>query len=175
MEAERKRAEIQAKRETSEVEKKKLLVDLERQEKEAKAEQQRRGEMELKLQAMEQQMMAGKTVMEKAVEQEKILAKQKSELKKQKRREDALKLQEEAQRQENLDLETKCASQEDQVQKLTVKLQKLWDKYQKAQQEMVDVQQFNQGEREDMLSMIRDLRQTLKLKTLIMESFVPLQ
>ena len=48
------------------------------------------------------------------------------------------------------------------VQKLTTKLQKLWDKcgrafddlkggfsrYQKAQQEMVDIQHFNQQERE---------------------------
>ncbi|OLP75409.1 Kinesin-like protein KIF3A [Symbiodinium microadriaticum] len=81
----------------------------------------------------------------------------------------------EQQRQENLLLEERCQSQEEQVVKLTTKLQKLWDKYQKAQQEMVDLQHFNQQEREDMLSMIRDLRQTLKLKALIMESFVPMK
>merc|ERR1719253_1928497 len=40
---------------------------------------------------------------------------------------------------------------------------------------MVDIQQFNQGEREDMLSMILDLRRELKLKTLIMEAFVPMK
>ena len=39
-----------------------------------------------------------------------------------------------------------------QVAKLTAKLQKLWDKYQKAQQEMVDIQQFNQGEREETMA-----------------------
>merc|ERR550514_2018850 len=81
--------------------------------------------------------------------------------------------QEEKQRLENDALEQECQSAEEKVVKLTAKLQKLWDKYRKAQQEMVDVQQFNQAEREDMLSMIRELKQMLKLKTLIMESFVP--
>merc|ERR1719382_173751 len=108
-------------------------------------------------------------VMEKAIEQEAELKKQQRRLRKQQEKEEELK------RQENMELETKCASQEEQVQKLTAKLQKLWDKYQKGQQEMVDMQQFNQGEREDMLQMIRDLRQTLKLKTLVMESFIPVK
>merc|ERR1719160_1895758 len=129
--------------------------------------------MQSKLAQMEQKMVVGKQVMEKAIEQEQELKRQQRELKKQKKVESKLKEKEEQQRLENLELETKCASQEEQVQKLTSKLQKLWDKYQKAQQEMVDIQEFNQGEREDMLSMIRELRQTLKLKTLIMESFVP--
>merc|ERR1719380_187766 len=129
--------------------------------------------MQSKLAQMEQKMVVGKQVMEKAIEQEQELKRQQRELRKQKKIEAKLKEQEELQRQENMELETKCASQEEQVQKLTSKLQKLWDKYQKAQQEMVDIQEFNQVEREDMLSMIRELRQTLKLKTLIMESFVP--
>merc|ERR1719343_209378 len=109
------------------------------------------------------------------MEQEQELRKERKRLRKQQEKEAELKRQEEIQRQENTELETKCATQEEQVQKLTAKLQKLWDKYQKAQQEMVDIQEFNQGEREDMLSMIRELRQTLKLKTLIMESFVPMK
>merc|ERR1719487_1388222 len=67
----------------------------------------------------------------------------------------------------------KAIEQEEELRKKQRKLKKLWDKYQKAQQEMIDVQQFNQGEREDMLSMIRQLRRELKLKTMIMESFVP--
>jgi kinesin family protein 3/17 len=129
--------------------------------------------MQAKLAQMEQKMMVGQQVMEQAIEQEKELKRKERELRKQKKVEGKLKEKEEQQRLENLELETKCASQEEQVQKLTSKLQKLWDKYQKAQQEMVDIQEFNQGEREDMLSMIRELRQTLKLKTLIMESFVP--
>lgn len=119
-------------------------------------------------------MVAGKQVMEQAMLQEQELKKQQRRLRKQQQKEEELKQQEEQQKEENMQLQEKCASQEEQVQKLTSKLQKLWDKYQKAQQEMVDMQHFNQSEREDMLSMIRDLRQTLKLKALIMENFVPM-
>mmetsp|Transcript_27419 Transcript_27419/g.59937 ORF Transcript_27419/g.59937 Transcript_27419/m.59937 type:complete len:805 (-) Transcript_27419:181-2595(-) len=174
-EADAKRADVAAKRQLAESEKQRLLAEIDREEKDAMAEQARKAELEGKLAAMEHKMLAGKQVMEKAIEQEKELKSQQKELRRQKKIEEKLKEREEQQRLENLELETKCASQEEQVQKMTSKLQKLWDKYQKAQQEIVDIQQFNQGEREDMLSMIRDLRQTLKLKTLIMESFVPVK
>merc|ERR1719271_1311725 len=160
-------------RDLADAERKRYMMDIDREEQAALAEQQRRTEMQAKLKQMEEKMVIGKTVMEQAIEQEEELKRQQRELRKQKKVECKLKEKEEQQRQENMELETKCASQEEQVQKLTAKLQKLWDKYQKAQQEMVDIQEFNQGEREDMLSMIRELRQTLKLKTLIMESFVP--
>mmetsp|Transcript_13483 Transcript_13483/g.22209 ORF Transcript_13483/g.22209 Transcript_13483/m.22209 type:complete len:802 (+) Transcript_13483:58-2463(+) len=172
-EAERKRLEVERMRDVAEAEKKRFLEEIQREESAALAEQSRKGELQGKLQQMEQKMVVGKQVMEKAIEQEEELRRKERELKKQKKLQDKLKEKEEQQRQENMELETKCASQEEQVQKLTAKLQKLWDKYQKAQQEMVDIQEFNQGEREDMLSMIRELRQTLKLKTLIMEAFVP--
>jgi len=171
--AERKRKEIEMQREMADAERKKYMMEIDREEQARIAEQQRRSELQAKLGQMEQKMVVGKQVMEKAIEQEEELKRQQRELRKQKKVEGKLKEKEEQQRLENLELETKCASQEEQVQKLTSKLQKLWDKYQKAQQEMVDIQEFNQGEREDMLSMIRELRQTLKLKTLITDSFVP--
>eukprot|EP00927_Polykrikos_kofoidii_P082092 TRINITY_DN8067_c0_g1_i1.p1 TRINITY_DN8067_c0_g1~~TRINITY_DN8067_c0_g1_i1.p1 ORF type:complete len:829 (-),score=268.13 TRINITY_DN8067_c0_g1_i1:193-2679(-) len=171
--AEKKRMEVTAKRDVAESEKKRLFAEIDRQEKEAIQEQQRKADLEAKLRQMEEKMVVGKQVMEKAIEQEKALEKKQRELRKQNKIEEKLKQQEELQRVENLELETKCASQEEQVTKLTTKLQKLWDKYQKAQQEMIDIQQFNQGEREEMLTMIRELRKQLKLKTLIMDSFVP--
>lgn len=173
--AEVKKQEVLAQRDLADQERREMILDIEREERVAQEEAQRKMDLQSKLQQMEQKMMAGKQVMEKAIEQEAELKRQQRRLRKQQDKETELKKQEEVQKQENAELETKCASQEDQVQKLQAKLQKLWDKYQKAQQEMVDIQHFNQGEREDMLSMIRDLRQTLKLKALIMEAFVPLK
>lgn len=175
LKAEAKRIEVAAQRDIAESERKRLLAEVDREERAAMEEQQRKHELAAKLSMMEDKMVLGKQVMEKAIEQEAELKRQQRRLKKQQDREEELRQREEQQRLENLELETKCASQEEQVAKLTAKLQKLWDKYQKAQQEMVDIQQFNQGEREDMLSMIRDLRQTLKLKALIMEAFVPVK
>lgn len=171
--AEQRRAELAVQRDLAEEERKNMLEEIDREEKAAMAEQKHRADMQAKLKEMQDKMMAGKTVMEKAIQQEAELKKQQKRLKKQQDKEEQLKQREEDQRLENLDLQEKCNSQEEQVSKLSGKLQKLWDKYQKAQQEMVDLQQFNQGEREEMLNTIRDLRQTLKLKTLIMESFVP--
>ncbi|CAE8702337.1 unnamed protein product, partial [Polarella glacialis] len=175
LKAEARRMEVAAQRDMAESEKRRILAEVDLQEGQAMQEQQRKAELEANLHKMEEQMMAGKQVMEKAIEQEAELKRQQRRLKKQDEKEEVLKVQEEKQRQENMLLEDQCASQEEQVAKLTAKLQKLWDKYQKTQQEMVDVQQFNQSEREDMLSMIRDLRQTLKLKALIMEAFVPMK
>eukprot|EP00933_Yihiella_yeosuensis_P046887 TRINITY_DN42508_c0_g1_i1.p1 TRINITY_DN42508_c0_g1~~TRINITY_DN42508_c0_g1_i1.p1 ORF type:complete len:789 (+),score=209.05 TRINITY_DN42508_c0_g1_i1:81-2447(+) len=173
--AEAKRMEVAAQRDIAESERKRLLAEVDMQEREALEEQKRKADLQQKLAQMEEKMCAGKQVMEKAIEQEAELKRQQRRLRKQQEKEEQLKEREEQQRQENMQLEERCASQEEQVQKLTSKLQKLWDKYQKAQQEMVDIQQFNQGEREELLSMIRDLRQTLKLKALIMESFVPVK
>ncbi|CAE7400049.1 KRP95 [Symbiodinium natans] len=174
LKAEAKRREVEAQRDLAESERLRLLAQIDEQEHAAMQEEQRKADLQSKLQHMEHKMVQGKQIMEQAIQQEHELKKHERRLRKQQEREAELRQQEEQQRQENLLLEERCASQEEQVVKLTTKLQKLWDKYQKAQQEMVDVQHFNQQEREDMLSMIRDLRQTLKLKALIMESFVPM-
>mmetsp|Transcript_108639 Transcript_108639/g.212859 ORF Transcript_108639/g.212859 Transcript_108639/m.212859 type:complete len:733 (-) Transcript_108639:308-2506(-) len=173
LQAEQQKQQVAAQRDKTEEEKREMMAQIEAEERQLQEETQRKMAMAAKLQQMEQKMVAGKQVMEKAIEQEAELKKQQKRLRKQQEREADLKRKEEAQRQENIELETRCASQEEQVQKLTAKLKRIWDKYQKAQQEMVDIQHFNQSEREDMLSMIRDLKQQLKLKTLIMESFVP--
>jgi len=175
LKAEAKRREVQAQAELAESERMKLLAEVDREEQQAVFEQKRKAELQEKLKSMEGKVVAGKQVMEQAMQQEEELKKQERRLAKQREKEEALRKKEEQQRIENEELETKCASQEEEVQKLTQKLHKLWDKYQKAQQEMVDIQQFNQGEREDMLTMIRELRQTLKLKALIMEAFVPMK
>mmetsp|Transcript_29078 Transcript_29078/g.65812 ORF Transcript_29078/g.65812 Transcript_29078/m.65812 type:complete len:796 (-) Transcript_29078:211-2598(-) len=173
--ADAERRELAARRDLAENERNKLLAEIDAQERDALAEQQHKSDLQSKLAKMEEKMMAGKKMMEQAIVQEEELKKQQKRLRKQQEKEAALKEREEQQRRENQNIEEKCHSQEEQVAKLTMKLQKLWDKYQKAQQEMVDVQQFNQGEREEMLAMIRELRRELKLKTLIMESFVPMK
>jgi len=173
--AENERRELATRRDLAESEKNKLLAEINRQEQQALQEQQHKAELENKLRGMEEKMMVGKKMMEQAIVQEEELKRQQRKLKKQQEKEAQLKEREDQQRAENEELENKCLTQEEQVAKLTSKLQKLWDKYQKAQQELVDIQQFNQNEREEMLEMIRELRRELKLKTLIMESFVPVK
>jgi HPt (histidine-containing phosphotransfer) domain-containing protein len=60
-----------------------------------------------------------------------------------------------------------------QVEAKTRKLKKVWNKFQAAQQEIKDLQEEFQQEREDMLDTIRELNKQLKLKQLLLDSFVP--
>merc|ERR1719436_1345627 len=72
-------------------------------------------------------------------------------------------------------LEEKYASAEEQVQKMGVKLEKLWHRHRQTQQEIQDLQKEFQAEREDMLETIRDLRKEVKLVCLTIENFVPME
>merc|ERR1719454_1167097 len=74
---------------------------------------------------------------------------------------------------EQLGLQDRYQSQEDQSQKLTAKLEKLWNKFKRAKQELTDVQTEFQTEKEDILEAVRDLTRDIRLKSLILESFVP--
>merc|ERR1712166_423984 len=89
-EAERKRQEIEMQRDMAEAEKKRFLEEINREESAAMAEQQRRSELQAKLGQMEQKMVVGKQVMEKAIEQEEELKRQQRELRKQKKVESKL-------------------------------------------------------------------------------------
>merc|ERR1719361_2764647 len=80
-----------------------------------------------------------------------------------------------SEREEKLNLEEKYASAEEQVQKMTAKLEKLWNRHKQTQQEIQDLQREFQSEREDMLETIRDLRKEVKLVCLTIENFVPIE
>eukprot|EP00191_Tetraselmis_sp_GSL018_P019273 CAMPEP_0177590532 /NCGR_PEP_ID=MMETSP0419_2-20121207/7465_1 /TAXON_ID=582737 /ORGANISM="Tetraselmis sp., Strain GSL018" /LENGTH=750 /DNA_ID=CAMNT_0019081115 /DNA_START=182 /DNA_END=2434 /DNA_ORIENTATION=- len=53
------------------------------------------------------------------------------------------------------------------------KLKKLWAKYRQVKQEVDDINQEIQREREDMMDSLRMLTQQMALKTLVIEAFVP--
>lgn len=60
-----------------------------------------------------------------------------------------------------------------QVEAKTRKLKKVWNKLQVAQAEIKDLTEEFQKEREDMLDTIRELNKQLKLKQMLLDSFVP--
>merc|ERR1712085_160710 len=61
-------------------------------------------------------------------------------------------------------LQEKFQSVEEQVQKLTTKLEKLWERYKAVQSEINDLQQEFQAEKEDLLETIRNAAKEVKLK-----------
>lgn len=172
--AEEKRV-IMEQQNLAEEEKQKLLADLEERRRRKEEEEKAHEQMVQKLKAMEDKMLVGTQVMEKAMQQENELRKAQFEMDEKRRAEQRMKEELEQQEQEKLNLEEKYASAEDQVQKMTAKLEKLWHRHKQTQQEIQDLQREFQTEREDMLEIIRDLRKEVKLVCLTIENFVPME
>merc|ERR1719163_610897 len=118
-------------------------------------------------------MLVGSQVMEKAMQQEHELKRAAIEVEERKRAEHRVKEELEHQIEEKTNLEEKYASAEDQVQKMTAKLEKLWHKHKGTQQEIQDLQAEFQQERDDMLETIRDLTKEVKLVSLTIDKFIP--
>jgi kinesin family protein 3/17 len=113
--------------------------------------------------------------MEKAMQQETELRKAEIEVQERKRQEQRMKEELEAQMEEKLNLEQQYQSKEEQVAKMTAKLEKLFHRHKQTQQEIQDLQKEFQQEREDMLENIRELRKEVKLVQITIESFVPME
>lgn len=128
--------------------------------------------LESQLQAMQEKLLMGGQVLDKAARQEEELRKAQVELEERRRQEASLARElEEA----NVMIEEQYASMAEELEAKTRKLKKVWNKYQSAQQEIRDLSEEFQKEREDMLDTIRELNKTLKLKQLLLDSFVPVQ
>jgi len=169
------RQEIEAQKNLADQEKQQLLTDLEEKQRQREEEAQVQEKMLQQLRAMEEKMLVGSQVMEKAMMQEKELKLAAMEVDEKKREEQRMKEELEQQVEEKLNLEEKYASTEEQVQKMTAKLEKLWNRHKSTQQEVQDLQHEFQAEREDMLETIRDLRKEVKLVCLTIENFMPME
>eukprot|EP00455_Lapot_gusevi_P025171 TRINITY_DN2641_c0_g2_i1.p1 TRINITY_DN2641_c0_g2~~TRINITY_DN2641_c0_g2_i1.p1 ORF type:complete len:781 (-),score=158.43 TRINITY_DN2641_c0_g2_i1:50-2308(-) len=75
---------------------------------------------------------------------------------------------------ENL-INQKFESQQQEYEIKTLKLKQLWEKYQKSKQELVDLQEENERDREEISTDIRELTRELKYLNLIMEHCVPVE
>jgi kinesin family protein 3/17 len=128
--------------------------------------------LESQLQAMQEKLLMGGQVMDKAARQEDELRRAQVELEERRRQEATLARElEEA----NVMIEEQYASMAEELEAKTRKLKKVWNKYQAAQQEIKDLSEEFQVERADMLDTIRELNKQLKLKQLLLDSFVPVQ
>lgn len=122
------------------------------------------------LTAMQEKLLIGGQVLDKAAKQEEELRRAQVELEERKRQEEALARElEEA----NLMIEEQYASMAEEVEVKTRKLKKVWHKLQASQAELRDATEEFAREREDMLDTIRELNKQLKLKSLLLEGFVP--
>jgi len=175
MAVEAERQAIEAQKEMADQEKQQLLEALEEKQRSREEKAQQQEKMLQQLKAMEEKMLVGSQVMEKAMQQEADLRKAAVEVEEKKRLEQRMQEELEQQQEDKLNLEEKYASTEEQVQKMTAKLEKLWNRHKQTQQEVQDLQHEFQTEREDMLETIRELRKEVKLVCLTIENFIPLE
>lgn len=167
-------AAIEEQKTLADEEKQKLLADLEEKRQRSIEEGEQHQLMMQKLKAMEDKMLVGSQVMEKAMQQESELKKAEVLMQEKKRQEQRMQEELEQQAEEKINLEEKYSSAEEQVQKMTAKLEKLWNRHKQTQAEIQDLQKEFQDEREDMLETIRELRKEVKLVCLTLESFIPM-
>jgi len=172
-EAEAERQEIEQQKNMAHEEKQRLLEELEKKRELAAEESKEQARLMTQLQAMQDKMLVGTQVMEKAMQQEHDLKKAANEVQDRKRHEARMKEELEQQMDEKLNLEEKYSSAEEQVQKMTAKLEKLWQRHKQTQQEIQDLQREFQEEKEDMLETVRELRKEVKLVGLTIDNFMP--
>eukprot|EP00164_Ancoracysta_twista_P001307 GFYU01001710.1.p1 GENE.GFYU01001710.1~~GFYU01001710.1.p1 ORF type:complete len:837 (-),score=324.28 GFYU01001710.1:210-2720(-) len=126
------------------------------------------------LKKMEEKLIVGgESIIDKAAWQENEIRRKEAELEDQKRKERQLAVELQEAREAQMMEQEQFSSLQEEVEVKTKKLKKLWQHYQAAKTEARDLQAEFQQEREDMLDTIRELNSQMKLKQLIIDSFVP--
>lgn len=126
-----------------------------------------------KLKTMEEQVMKGGDIADKASKQEAALRKAEQDLVARREKELQLARQMAEQEETNLELEEKYSSLHEEVKAKTKKIEKIWTKFRQSKTEIKDLQSEFQAERNDMLDTIRELTRQLKLKELVIDNFIP--
>uniref|UniRef100_A0A6U5EEF3 Kinesin-like protein n=1 Tax=Corethron hystrix TaxID=216773 RepID=A0A6U5EEF3_9STRA len=126
-----------------------------------------------KLKKMETEIMRGGEAVDLAAKHEAALRKAEQELITRKEKELALARLMEEKEDEKVEIEEKYTSLNEEIEGKTKKLKKLSTKYRRSQTEIKDLQTEFQAERNEMLDTIRDLDRQVKLKELVISSFVP--
>jgi len=157
----------------SEKERNELKEKLEREGQQALRAKQAKEALQKKLKAMEEKLLIGGIIMDKAAKQEAELRQAEVELEERRVQERILARKVIEKEEEMLLKEEQYSSLQDEVEHKTKKLKKLWDKHKSMKTEIKDIQDDFQREREDMLYTIRELTQQLKLKQIFIENFIP--
>jgi len=120
-------------------------------------------------------LVGGENLLEKASAQAEEQRRLEEEREERRRQEQALAAQVEAEEEARLGFDEKYNSLEEEIEGKTRKLKKLWAKFKSAQAEVEDLQNEFAREKEDILETIRELSRQLKLRQLIMTSYIPLE
>lgn len=157
-----------------EEEKQKLIMAIDKRSSQVKKERQKAAAIGSKIKAMESKLLVGgKTILDKTTEQEKALEQRRKEILEQKKREREMAQKLEQEEENAVEIRENYSSLQQEVDVKTKKLKKLFTKLQVTKQEIIDVQEEHIRERQELETSFEDLNRAIKLKTLIIENFVP--
>jgi len=173
LKAEEERKKIEAQKNLAEEEKKRLLEDLKKQEESQKETKENQSKLLKKLKRMEEKVLIGTKAMEQAMNQEKEFQRVRKELEEKRLKEQQLAEDLAKKEEANIMMERKYVNQQEEIEDKKKKLQKLYQKFQAAKSELNDQQEEFTREREAYQEQIRELSRQLKLKSLIIDHFIP--
>eukprot|EP01137_Pigoraptor_chileana_P035052 Opistho-2@28502 len=157
-----------------EEEKQRVATELAERSKLLQKEYEERNAVAAKLKAIESKLLVGGVnIFDRTNQQERELEQKARDLEDKRRRERDLQQRLEARNEEKVDLEGKFGSLQEEVDGNTKKLKKLWAKVMGAKGEIDDLQEEFKREREDLLQTTYELSRELKLKSIIIDNFIP--
>ncbi|KAI8925722.1 P-loop containing nucleoside triphosphate hydrolase protein [Entophlyctis helioformis] len=173
---EQEKAAILASKDMEESERNRLLAEAEARLQDLTNERAARDEIAAKLAQLEQKLLVGGVnIIDQHESQKMMLAKRAQELEERARKHRELQRELEVHDEANLQIEEEFTNLQEEAAAKTRKLKRLWSMVQEQKSELKDVQGELQREREDLLETIRELTRELKLRTLVMNGFIPVE
>lgn len=170
----REKRTIEESRQIAEAEKAVLLEKLNQRAAELEKEKQERETLTRKLELMQQKLLiGGVNILDQAEKDALELQRQTAALEEQNRRERELQRELEIQKEQKFQIEESYSSLQEEATSKTKKLKKLWTMLMDQRQELKEVQRENQREREELIDQIQRMSQEIKLKSMIVQSFIP--
>lgn len=129
--------------------------------------------MEAMLSQKETQVLAGNEAIEKVMEQKRLLEKTEAELEARREHEETLKQGLMDAEEAELYINEQYNSTKEELEKKNQKLRALWNKYSEKKNEIEDIQDEFEIEREDLVDTIRELDRQMRLKHVLLDAFIP--
>ena len=171
--AEEQRQKIIEQKNIAEDERQELLEALKKKEQDQEKSKSKQMKLLKRLKNMEEKVLQGNEVMNKAMKQEIELQKTKSDV--EERRREQLRIKQELAEAEDqkINLQKEYKNQQEELVGKKEEYQKIWNKYRGALEEKNDLEIDIQRERESLMMRIRELTNDIRLKHIIIDNYMP--
>lgn len=172
----RERQALLQSQDATEAEKQKTLQALQQREAELEWERQARETLAQKLAAMQAKLLVGdgtETILDQAEKHARELQRQAAELEERRRAEEELQHGLDEQEELHFQIEESYTSLQEEAAEKTRKLKQLWTMLMRHKSEINDMEEQFYREKEQLLDAVNDLSNELKMKTLIVDTYIP--